>query len=199
MLEQREVTGNARIFRVSPSHQPGKKPHTSVNLKFGLHFHFEVGEAHREALEMISIVGCSISLIAVLVTIAVSLIFWRAIKSPRAKVLLSLCIAIALSCIFVISEGFARDNKVPVYCHRRFLLYVSTLDNPRSYAFLRRSLKFHRKPRFCNIMFQRVSTYFHLSHVGILLICTALGIPWCRFCSESRVESEVWWWNKSLT
>ncbi|XP_015772785.1 PREDICTED: brain-specific angiogenesis inhibitor 1-like [Acropora digitifera] len=71
-----------------------------------------VGEAHREALEMISIVGCSISLIAVLVTIAVSLIFWRAIKSPRAKVLLNLCIAIALSCIFVISEGFARDNKV---------------------------------------------------------------------------------------
>ncbi|XP_074636328.1 uncharacterized protein LOC141894547 isoform X1 [Acropora palmata] len=71
-----------------------------------------VGEAHRKALEMISIVGCSISLIAVLVTIAVSLIFWRAIKSPRAKVLLNLCIAIALSCIFVISEGFARDNKV---------------------------------------------------------------------------------------
>ncbi|XP_044174181.1 adhesion G-protein coupled receptor G4-like [Acropora millepora] len=75
-------------------------------------FDSEVGEAHRKALEMISIVGCSISLIAVLVTIAVSLMFWRAIKSPRAKVILNLCIAIALSCIFVISEGFARDNKV---------------------------------------------------------------------------------------
>ena len=75
MLEQPEVTGNVRIFRVSPSHQHGKKTHTSVNLKFGLNFHFEVGEAHRKALEMISIVGCSISLIAVLVTIAVSLMF----------------------------------------------------------------------------------------------------------------------------
>ncbi|KAK2547207.1 Adhesion G protein-coupled receptor L3 [Acropora cervicornis] len=75
-------------------------------------FDSEVGEAHRKALEMISIVGCSISLIAVLVTITVSLMFWRAIKSPRAKVILNLCIAIALSCIFVISEGFARDNKV---------------------------------------------------------------------------------------
>ena len=116
MLEQPEVTGNVWIFRVSLSHQAGKKPHTSVYLKFGLNFHFEVGEAHRKALEMISIVGCSISLIAVLVTIAVSLIFWRAIKSPRAKVLLNLCIAIALSCIFVISEGFARDNKVLVFC-----------------------------------------------------------------------------------
>ena len=96
--------------------KPGKKPQTSINLIFGLNFHFEVGEAHRKALEMISVVGCSISFIAVLVTIAVSLMFWRAIKSPRAKVILNLCIAIALSCIFVISEGFARDNKVLVFC-----------------------------------------------------------------------------------
>ena len=130
MLEQPEVTGNFRIFRVSPSHQPGKKPHTSVNLKFGLNFHFEVGEAHRKALEMISIVGCSISLIAVLVTIAVSVMFWRAIKSPRAKVLLNLCIAIAFSCIFVISEGFARDNKVPVCCYRRFLFFCFNIRQP---------------------------------------------------------------------
>ena len=116
MLEQPDVIGSIRIFRVSPSHQRGKKPQTSVNLKFGLNFHFEDGEAHHKALEMISVVGCSISLIAVLVTIAVSLMFWRAIKSPRAKVLLNLCIAIALSCIFVISEGFAKDSKVLVYC-----------------------------------------------------------------------------------
>ena len=96
-----------------------KKPQTSVNLIFGLNFHFEVGEAHHRALEIISVVGCSVSLIAVLVTIAVSLMFWRAIKSPRAKVILNLCIAIALSCIFVITEGFARENKVLVYCYKR--------------------------------------------------------------------------------
>ncbi|XP_068752097.1 uncharacterized protein [Montipora capricornis] len=75
-------------------------------------FDSEVGEAHHRALEIISVAGCSVSLIAVLVTIAVSLMFWRAIKSPRAKVILNLCIAIALSCIFVITEGFARENKV---------------------------------------------------------------------------------------
>ncbi|XP_074635576.1 uncharacterized protein LOC141893971 isoform X3 [Acropora palmata] len=86
-------------------------------------FDSNVGEAHRKALEMISIVGCSISLMAVLVTIAVSLMFWRAIKSPRAKVILNLCIAIALSCIFVISEGFARDNKVGCTVVAAFLHY----------------------------------------------------------------------------
>ena len=61
---------------------------------------------------MISIIGCTISLIAVLVTIAVSLVFWRAVKSPRAKVLLNLCVAVSLSCLFVIVEGSARGNKV---------------------------------------------------------------------------------------
>ena len=99
----------------------------TTNLLFGLNFHFEVGEAHHEALEMISVVGCSISLVAVLVTIAVSLMFWRAIKSPRAKSILNLCIAIALSCIFVISEGFARDNKVLVYCYK-FLFFFSVFN-----------------------------------------------------------------------
>ncbi|XP_078361558.1 adhesion G protein-coupled receptor B2-like [Oculina patagonica] len=71
-----------------------------------------VGEAHTKALEIISIVGCSISLLAVVVTIAVTLFFWRAVKSPRSKVLLNLCAAVAVSCILVISEGSARDNKV---------------------------------------------------------------------------------------
>ena len=72
----------------------------------------QIGEAHKKALEIISIVGCTISLLAVLVTIAVTLFFWRVLKGPRAKVLLNVCAAIALSCIFVISEGSARDNKV---------------------------------------------------------------------------------------
>ena len=75
-------------------------------------FYLEVGEAHQRALEIISIVGCTISLVAVLITIAVTLFFWRVVKSPRAKVLLNLCFAIALSCVFVISEGWVRGNEV---------------------------------------------------------------------------------------
>ena len=59
-----------------------------------------------------SIVGCTISLLAVLITIAVTLYFWKAVKSPRAKVLLNVCAALALSCVSVIVEGSARDNKV---------------------------------------------------------------------------------------
>ena len=74
---------------------------------------------------MISIIGCTISLIAVLVTIAVSLVFWRAVKSPRAKVLLNLCVAVALSCIFVIVEGSARGNKVCFNIQTVYLLFFT--------------------------------------------------------------------------
>ena len=74
---------------------------------------------------MISIIGCTISLIAVLATIAVSLVFWRAVKSPRTKVLLNLCVAVALSCIFVIVEGLARSNKVGFNIQTVFLLFFS--------------------------------------------------------------------------
>ena len=84
---------------------------TTLEKRF-VYFDNQIGEADKKALEIISIVGCSISLLAVIVTIVVTLFFWRALKSPRSKVLLNLCAAVAVSCILVISEGSARDNKV---------------------------------------------------------------------------------------
>ncbi|CAH3023587.1 unnamed protein product [Porites evermanni] len=69
---------------------------------------------HKQALEIISIIGCSISLFSVLLTMAVTLVFWREIKGSRVKVLLNLCAAIACSCILAILEGSAR-NKEPIY------------------------------------------------------------------------------------
>ena len=73
-------------------------------------FSTQLGESDRKALEIISIVGCSISLLAVLITMAVTLFFWRVMKSPRSKVLLNLCTAIAASCTLVIFEGLARNT-----------------------------------------------------------------------------------------
>lgn len=85
---------------------------TATLEKRFVYFDNQIGEADKKALEIISIVGCSISLLAVIITIVVTLFFWRALKSPRSKVLLNLCGAVAVSCILVISEGSARDNKV---------------------------------------------------------------------------------------
>ena len=67
-------------------------------------------KSHKEALEIISTVGCSISLVAVAITIAVHVLFWRILRSPRTKVLLNLCAAVAISCILVISEKSARSK-----------------------------------------------------------------------------------------
>ncbi|KAM7434940.1 hypothetical protein ABFA07_015043 [Porites harrisoni] len=66
---------------------------------------------HKKALEIISTIGCSISLFSVLMTMAVTLFFWRDLKGPRVKVLLNLCAAIACSCILAILEGSARNEE----------------------------------------------------------------------------------------
>jgi hypothetical protein len=63
-------------------------------------------------LELISTIGCSISLVGIALTILMQVCFWKQVKSPRAKVLLSLCVAIGFTDIFAILEGVARDNSV---------------------------------------------------------------------------------------
>lgn len=68
-----------------------------------------VAQNHKESLEIISVAGCTISLLAVLITIVVTLSFWRVLKSPRAHVLLNLCAAIAATCALSILERAARN------------------------------------------------------------------------------------------
>lgn len=75
----------------------------------------QVAQNHKESLEIISVAGCTISLLAVLITIVVTLSFWRVLKSPRAHVLLNLCAAIAATCALSILERAAR-NMVCIVC-----------------------------------------------------------------------------------
>ena len=76
------------------------------------HVFLKISLPNKKALEIISIIGCSISLFAVLITMAVTLVFWRQLKCPRVKVLLNLCAAIGCSCILAILEGSARNKQV---------------------------------------------------------------------------------------
>ncbi|KAK3746252.1 hypothetical protein QZH41_005286 [Actinostola sp. cb2023] len=71
-----------------------------------------IPEGHRKALELISTIGCSISLFAVLLTIVVTMFFWKTLKAPRTIVLMNICVAIAVVCGLVIAEGTTRDTKV---------------------------------------------------------------------------------------
>ncbi|CAB4041883.1 Adhesion G- coupled receptor D1, partial [Paramuricea clavata] len=67
-------------------------------------------ESEREILETISTVGCSISLVGIVLTILMHVLFWKHVKSPRAKILVNLCVAIGFTDIFAILEGVARDS-----------------------------------------------------------------------------------------
>ncbi|XP_028402439.1 uncharacterized protein LOC114525371 isoform X2 [Dendronephthya gigantea] len=74
----------------------------------------EVTEEELKILETISTVGCSLSLLGIVLTALMQVCFWKQVKSPRAKVLLSLCVAIGFTDIFAILEGVARDS--PNFC-----------------------------------------------------------------------------------
>lgn len=73
---------------------------------------FQIPDDHKKGLEIISTIGCSISLLTVTLTIAITVFFWKMLKGPRTVVLVNLCIAIACACLLVITESMARGNKV---------------------------------------------------------------------------------------
>lgn len=67
----------------------------------------------RAALSWISIVGCTLSLIGILITLLVMMYFWKNLRSPRTRVLVNLCVAIAMTDALIIALEIADvQNKV---------------------------------------------------------------------------------------
>lgn len=63
--------------------------------------------SHRTALSWISIVGCMISLIGILITLLVMFCFWKNLRSPRTRVLVNLCVAIAVTDALIVAMEIA--------------------------------------------------------------------------------------------
>lgn len=67
----------------------------------------------RATLSWISIVGCTLSLIGILITLLVMMYFWKNLRSPRTRVLVNLCVAIAMTDVLIIVMEIADvQNKV---------------------------------------------------------------------------------------
>lgn len=67
----------------------------------------------RATLSWISIVGCTLSLIGILITLLVMMYFWKNLRSPRTRVLVNLCVAIAMTDVLIIAMEIADvQNKV---------------------------------------------------------------------------------------
>ena len=70
---------------------------------------------HRTALSWISIVGCIMSLIGILVTLLVMFCFWKNLRSPRTVILVNLCVAIAVTDVLVVAMEMADlENQVSI-------------------------------------------------------------------------------------
>lgn len=67
----------------------------------------KVANKHRVALSWISIVGCLLSLLGILITLLAMFYFWKNLRSPRTIVLINLCVAIAVTDILTVAMEIA--------------------------------------------------------------------------------------------
>ncbi|XP_052089257.1 uncharacterized protein LOC127725998 [Mytilus californianus] len=63
------------------------------------------------ALSIISAVGCAISLLFLLVTVIIYIVFWRYLKSDRSTILVNLCVALILSYTLFLVGVTQTENK----------------------------------------------------------------------------------------
>ena len=83
----------------------------------------------RAVLSWISIIGCTLSLIGILVTLLVMMCFWKNLRSSRTRVLVNLCVAIAVTDVLIVAMEFVDvQNQVGyqavVYSSSRLIGYV---------------------------------------------------------------------------
>jgi uncharacterized membrane protein len=81
-------------------------------------YYFEflkVEKDEKEALEIISTIGCSMSLFGIFLTILTYALLWKRLNAKSkvpSIVLMHLCVAIGMTDIFAIMAGPARNNEV---------------------------------------------------------------------------------------
>ncbi|KAK6171116.1 hypothetical protein SNE40_019373 [Patella caerulea] len=66
---------------------------------------------HQEALSIISIVGCAVSLFCLLLTICIYIYLWRYVKSDKAIILMNLCVTLIISYVLFIGGVNQTKNK----------------------------------------------------------------------------------------
>ncbi|KAJ7374174.1 hypothetical protein OS493_009516 [Desmophyllum pertusum] len=99
---------------------------------------------HRAALSWISIVGCIMSLIGIVITLLVMFCFWKNLRSPRTVVLVNLCVAIAATDMLIVS------------------MEIADLQNQTGCTVMAVFLHFFVLSIFCWMLSEAVQLYFSL-------------------------------------
>ena len=73
----------------------------------------ETDASDRAALSWISLIGCTLSLIGILITLLVMSCFWKNLRSTRTRLLVNLCVAIGMTNVLIVAMEIADvQNKV---------------------------------------------------------------------------------------
>ena len=67
----------------------------------------ETDASDRAALSWISLIGCTLSLIGILITLLVMSCFWKNLRSTRTRVLVNLCVAIGMTDVLIVAMEIA--------------------------------------------------------------------------------------------
>ena len=67
----------------------------------------ETDATDRAALSWVSFVGCTLSLIGILITLLVMMYFWKNLRSQRTRVLVNLCVAIGMTDVLIVAVEIA--------------------------------------------------------------------------------------------
>jgi Na+/melibiose symporter-like transporter len=87
-------------------------------------YFLKLSKEERKALELISTIGCSVSLIGVILTIMIYALFWKRLRRNSkskvpSQVLMHLCVVIGMTDIFAILAGPALKYKVKLRENRK--------------------------------------------------------------------------------
>ncbi|KAJ7360286.1 Adhesion G protein-coupled receptor L3 [Desmophyllum pertusum] len=67
---------------------------------------------HRKALEYITVIGCSLSLLGILITLIIHFVLWRILKSPKTVIHVNLCIALMAANVLLLIGSASTEYKV---------------------------------------------------------------------------------------
>ncbi|XP_067056620.1 adhesion G protein-coupled receptor L3-like isoform X5 [Acropora muricata] len=86
-------------------------------------------EKHRKALDYITLAGCSLSILGLIITLIVHFIFWRNLKSPKTTIHVNFCAALLMANIFILIGSRSTEFKnlctaISILLHYFFLSAV---------------------------------------------------------------------------
>ncbi|VDI01660.1 latrophilin 2, partial [Mytilus galloprovincialis] len=84
--------------------------------------------SHHLPLSLISVIGCAVSILFLVITILIHFVLWRYVRTDRTKTLMNLCVALIMSYVIFLAGITQTENKVVCSAIAIALHYIFLTD-----------------------------------------------------------------------